>query len=164
MKALLEILKALYAIRDALRGENNNDGGGNSGGGSQNNDILIKIANTFVDFNELVYENDGKYYVKKDIKFSDIYNVESDKVLEFFKYMTTNHIHNNYLALRFNRSIYEENDIRQEGSNISFEVLEYYTENNSGWIESNIGDFNNLTKDTIIYHKDEEINFSTQSA
>ena len=156
---LKEFIRALYAIRDALRGENNNDGGDNSGGDSQNNDILIKIANTFVDFNELVYENDGKCYVKKDIKFSDIYNVETDKVLEFFKYVITNNINNDCIVLHINQSIYEENDINQEGSNISFGILRYYTENKSYLIESNISDFNNLTKDTIIYHKDEEINF-----
>lgn len=68
MKALLEILKALYAIRDALRGENGNDGGGNN---QQDIDNGLYGADGIIVVNGINQEQDNKVFLSQKELFDD---------------------------------------------------------------------------------------------
>lgn len=70
MKVAEEFIRALYAIRDAIKGENGNDGGSNSGGGSSNEEnFSLNIKSE--------HEPVGLTYLQGDI--NDIYLFDKSK-------------------------------------------------------------------------------------
>ncbi len=181
MKALLEILKALYSIKDAIVNKKNNSSEGGSGGGSSEDNpfqYLVNSRNYVLPIDEWFNrssDNNNLLILKKDLTVKDLFPTYTDRWIEILK---NGLLMDRGLPYTFNKydilnsvvaSYFEDNkNFLEIGRGFPILVINgmelqsaipmmYEVEDVISWTE-------NLTEDTILFKAQEETEEPVQPA